>query len=219
MAIPKVGTGLCGETLMRARLQYAKVMADRALAGGQAAWLRRVMAVTEKPVYSVAPLDLGLLFDPNSNMVAMREAVTVGQMRLFVQDRGYRPEEGSCNAGDFDNLIKEGDASAPMVFTNEADCLAFIKWALPKAQAQDPRIQTLGLPSNDQWVRMRQAFKGPQRGKSWESWGVWERLKDTFFFFPRAWYSVSIYRPEDRALDTVFRLVGTYQKISDQLKS
>gem|GEM_PF-6918794 len=152
----------------------------------------------------VAPLDLGLLFDSKSNMVAMAGEVTIGQMRLFVQETKYKAT--GHNAKKFNKLVKEGDASAPMVFTNEADCLAFILWALSKAQAQDPRIQTLGLPSDSQWESMRQTFRGQQSGEHWE------RLSDNYFRSFHFEDRSLNYLPENRWDTYAFRLVGTYQK-------
>lgn|GEM_PF-3087295 len=120
-----------------------------------------------------APVDLGLLFDPNSNMVAMAGEVTVGQMKQFVEATRYQPI--GHGIASFNNLLSAGADSDIMVFTKEADCLAFAAWALPKAQAQDPRIQTLGLPSDREWLRMRAAFRGQQAGQ------YWERLSDGGF--------------------------------------
>jgi hypothetical protein len=153
-----------------------------------------------------ASVDLCLLFDPESDKVAMKDEVTIGQMRQFVKETGYAPAEGSHNAREFNRLIAEGDASSPMVFTNETDCLAFAEWALVKAQAQDPRIQTLGLPSDSQWVNMRQIFGGQQTGSKWE------RLADncfrSFFLDGRN----GDFNRVCRYVSCTFRLVGTYTK-------
>jgi len=153
---------------------------------------------------TLAPLDLGLLFDSNSDMVAMKKEVTIGQMKQFVEEKDYRPK--GDNVEQFSKLIVKGDASAPMVYTNEIDCLAFAMWALPGAQAQDPRILTLGLPSDGQWVRMRQAFRGQQTGENWE------RLDDNAFrSFPGEYRDNYGYQ-EGRCDGDAIRLVGTYKK-------
>jgi hypothetical protein len=184
--------------------------ADRNLTEAQRAAIvagRQAVRIEEIGASQVpAPFDLGLLFDPKSNMVAMRGEVTIGQMRQFVQETGYRPE--GYNTEDFNRLIAEGNVSSPMVFTNEADCLAFIGWAKPLAQASDPRIQTLGLPSDSQWVDMRQTFRGQQTGSNWE------RLSDNSFRSFRLGDRFNYYfgcLPEYRSGSYAFRLVGTYK--------
>jgi hypothetical protein len=50
-----------------------------------------------------ADLKLDLLFDPNSNMVAMRGEVTIGQMRQFVKETRYVAT--GYNADEFKRLI------------------------------------------------------------------------------------------------------------------
>jgi hypothetical protein len=152
-----------------------------------------------------APIDLGLLFAPNSNMVAMAREVTIGQMRLFVEETNYQPVGHS--SGKFKKLLKNGAESDIMVYTNETDCLIFAKWALSKVQAQDPRIQTLGLPSNEKWSEMMRTFRGQQTGQHWE------RVSEGFFRSFR--YDVRYHgSQEERFNFSAFRLVGTYQKVT-----
>ncbi|MCX5750910.1 MAG: hypothetical protein NT099_04500 [Candidatus Saganbacteria bacterium] len=171
------------------------------VAGRQTLQIEEIKMPGESPA---VPIDLGLLFDPKSNRVAMRGEVTIGQMKRFVEETRYNPK--GDNAGQFNELIAEGNASSPMVFTNEADCLAFIGWVLTKAQASDTRIQTLALPSDSEWVGMRQAFRGQQTGSTWE------RLSDNYFrSFRFESRNDHYYGPEFRCGDNAFRLVGTYK--------
>jgi hypothetical protein len=151
-----------------------------------------------------APLDLGLLFDPKSNMVAMAGEVTVGQMRQFIEETGYKPK--GHNAGGFNRLIKNGQASAFMVFTIAEDCLAFINWALPRVQAQDSRIETLSLPDlkNSYWKTFKRKLTGGVNN--------YERLSGddgcrSFLDGRRNPYP----NPAHRFNNNAFRLVGTYK--------
>jgi len=156
-------------------------------------------------------LDLGLLFDPNSNKVVMAGQVTIGQMRRFVDETRYTAEGN--NSQGFNKQIQSGDASAFTTFTNETDCLAFARWALSKVEAQyhnqGIEILTLGLPDDKQWVEMRQVFSGQQQT------GIfWERLASGFFrSFLCENRNCSYFGAESRCDIVAFRLVGTYRKI------
>jgi hypothetical protein len=167
-----------------------------------------VAAVAVRGIEKISPtgpvLDLDLLFDRYSNMVAMRGEVTIEQMRQFVEETGYKA--AGHNADDFTRLLGGGKASNPMVFTNEADCLTFIKWAWPKAQAQDPRIETLGLPSKGEWGSLLGRYGAQIDGK------YWERLLDNSFRSFRGGDRSDYRNPEARYSTNSFRLVGTYKR-------
>lgn len=165
-----------------------------------------VNPIEEIKAPSGSVFDLGLLFDTTSNMVAMAGEVTIGQVRQFSEEAGYRPKSGSPNADQFSKLVANGDAFTPMVFTNEVDCLRFIEWALFKAKAQDPRLETLGLPSDEQWLTMRRVFKGQLTGL------LKERLSDNFFRSLLNENRTKPYNPRMRHYSHAFRLVGTYKK-------